>query len=29
VSDAPATLLDAVAAQTPPIVEKWIDLAST
>ena len=30
VSDAPATLLDALrAAHTPPAVEKWIDLAST
>jgi uncharacterized protein (TIGR00730 family) len=29
VSDTPATLLDALAVQTPPEVEKWIDLAST
>jgi uncharacterized protein (TIGR00730 family) len=29
VSDTPAALLDALAAQTPPVVEKWIDLAST
>jgi uncharacterized protein (TIGR00730 family) len=29
VSDAPSTLLDALRAQTPPVVEKWIDLAST
>jgi uncharacterized protein (TIGR00730 family) len=29
VSDAPATLLDALASQTPPAVEKWIDLATT
>jgi uncharacterized protein (TIGR00730 family) len=29
VSDAPGTLLDAMATQTPPAVEKWIDLAST
>jgi uncharacterized protein (TIGR00730 family) len=29
VSDAPATLLDALVTQTPPVVEKWIDLAST
>jgi uncharacterized protein (TIGR00730 family) len=29
VSDAPGTLLDAMATQTPPAFEKWIDLAST
>jgi hypothetical protein len=29
VSDAPAALLDALPAQTPPVVEKWIDMAST
>ncbi|HKH73824.1 MAG TPA: TIGR00730 family Rossman fold protein [Vicinamibacterales bacterium] len=29
VSDGPATLLDTLQSQTPPVVEKWIDLAST
>jgi uncharacterized protein (TIGR00730 family) len=29
VSDGPAALLDALQSQTPPVVEKWIDLAST
>jgi uncharacterized protein (TIGR00730 family) len=29
VSETPATLLDAMATQTPPPVEKWIDLAET
>ena len=29
VADSPAGLLDALVAQTPPIVEKWIDIAST
>ena len=28
VSDGPSTLLDALRAQTPPAVEKWIDVAS-
>jgi uncharacterized protein (TIGR00730 family) len=29
VSERPAALLEALAAQTPPAVEKWIDMAST
>jgi uncharacterized protein (TIGR00730 family) len=29
VSETPATLLDAMGAQTPPAVEKWINLAET
>jgi len=29
VSDAPAPLLDALAGLRPPVVEKWIDMAST
>jgi uncharacterized protein (TIGR00730 family) len=29
VSDTPTALLDALAVQTPPPLEKWIDLAST
>ena len=28
-SDDPATLLDALASQMPPVIEKWIDIAST
>lgn len=29
VADSPTALLDALVAQTPPIVEKWIDITST